>query len=270
MYIKKPQEIERIREAGKRMGVILKKLSSMAVPGTTAWELDQEAERMILASGGIPAFKGYRGRRSDPPFPSTICASMNEEVVHGIATKEKKLKPGDIFSIDIGMQWPAKSGEGKDGNGFFVDTALTIPIGKVPKKTAALVDITKQALEIGIREAKPGNSIASIGRAIQAYVEPRGYGIIRDLVGHGVGHAVHEDPRVPNYYDEELEDWILEEGAVIAIEPMITLGSYEVETGDDGWTISTVDGSLSAHFEHTIVITKDGGDVVTRRPGEKV
>lgn len=268
MFIKTSKEIERIAEAGRRMGEILEALEGLVKPGLSTLALDAEAERMIRDAGGIPAFKGYRSRRSDPPFPATICASRNEEVVHGIPSKEKKLAEGDVFSIDIGMQWPAASGEGPGGNGYFVDTALTVPVGRVPKKTLDLIAATKRALEIGIGEARPGNSVAAIGRAIQQYIEPLGYGIVRDLVGHGVGHAVHEDPRVPNYYDKALESWILERGAVIAIEPMITAGSYAVETAEDGWTITTSDGSLSAHFEHTVVIGKEGPTVVTRRTNE--
>lgn len=268
MYIKTKKEIKQITKAGRLMGEILETLSRQVRPGISAWDVDAEAERMIRDVGGIPAFKGYRARRSDPPFPSTICASVNEEVVHGIATKEKILRKGDIFSIDIGMQWPAGKGEGKNGDGFFVDTALTVPVGAVPKKTLDLLSATERAMNLGIAEAYPGNSVAAIGRAIQEYIDPKGYGIVRDLVGHGVGHEVHEDPRVPNYYEKALENWKLEVGMVIAIEPMITMGSYQVETMEDEWTIVTRDSSLSAHFEHTIVISDEGPIVVTRRPSE--
>ncbi len=251
------------------MGEILEKLTAYVKPGVSAWEIDQRAEQMILDVGGIPAFKHYRERQSDPPFPSTICASVNEEVVHGIATKEKVLKNGDIFSIDIGMQWPKGCGEGKNGNGFFLDTALTIPVGKVPKSTLQLINATKDSMEAGIAAVKNGGTIAAIGKAVEKHIKPFGYGIVRDLVGHGVGHAVHEEPRVPNYYEKELEQWVLKPGVVIAIEPMITLGDYRVQTEEDGWTITTVDGSLSAHFEHTVVVTENGPEVVTRRPSEK-
>ena len=268
-YIKSAEEIALITEGGAILGKILEKLAGMVKPGISAWELDQEAERMIKEAGGRPAFKGYRGRKSEPPFPSTICASKNEELVHGIATKEKILNDGDIFSIDIGMQYPIKCGKGENGNGFFTDTALTVAVGKIPEKTKQLLNVTKKCLEIGIVQAQVGNTVASIGKAIQDWVEPQGYGIVRDLVGHGVGHAVHEDPRVPNYYDKSLENYILREGVVIAIEPMVTIGDYHVITADDGWSISTADNSLCAHQEHTIVITKDGPMVVTRRPNEK-
>ena len=263
-YIKSLDEVKLIKEGGKKMGEILEELQEMVKPGMSAWEIDQKAEKLIKEAGGIPAFKGYRARQTDTPFPSTICASVNHELVHGIATKERILKDGDIFSIDIGMQYPTD----QKGGGYFTDTALTIPVGNVPEETMQLISVTKKALEIGIEQCESGSTVASIGRAIEGYIKPQGYGIVHDLVGHGVGHAVHEEPRVPNYYDSELENWKLEPGVVIAIEPMITMGSHLVETAEDGWTISTKDKSLNAHFEHTIVITDSEPIVATRRPSE--
>lgn len=260
-YIKTKEEIEKIKEGGKIIGEILENISKMAKPGISAWDIDAEAEKMILEVGGIPSFKGYKSKPSDPPFPSTICASKNEELVHGAATKDKVLNEGDIFSIDIGMRYPAEGG-------YFTDTALTVPVGEIPEKTRKLLYATQKALEIGIEQCQVGNTVSDIGKAIQAYIEPQGYGIVRDLVGHGVGHKVHEEPRVPNFYDRDLEKWKLEPGAVIAIEPMITIGDYNIETADDGWSISTKDKSLNAHFEHTIIITEDGPVVATRRPAE--
>lgn len=261
-YTKTKEEVDILRDAGQKMGVILAELEKMVAPGVSAWDIDMRAEQMILDVGGIPAFKGYRARSSDTPFPSTICASVNEEVVHGIATKEKILQDGDIFSIDIGMQYP------KD-NGLFVDTALTVAVGDLHDETRQLIEVTREALEVGIRAVQPGSSVADIGKAIEEYVKSRGdYGIVRDLVGHGVGHAVHEEPRVPNYHDKDLEKWILEPGVVLALEPMITLGTHKVQTADDGWSILSTDKSLSAHFEHTIVVTDSGVEVVTRRPSE--
>jgi methionyl aminopeptidase len=243
----------------------LQKLSKMCAPGVSAWDIDQKAEKLILSAGGVPAFKGYRGSQEDRPFPSTICASVNEELVHGVATKDKILREGDIFSIDIGMRWPVKSGQ----KGYFTDTALTVAIGKIPQKTKKLMAVTQEALEVGIRACRIGGTIADIGRAIENYVRSQGkYGIVEDLVGHGVGHAVHEEPRVPNYYDKYLEKWKIEPGVVIAIEPMITLGSHKVTVADDDWTILTSDQSLCAHYEHTIVVTESGPVVATRRPEE--
>lgn len=268
-YIKIHEEIELIKEGGALLGHVLSTIATMVKPGISAYDVDQMAEKMIREVGGRPAFKGYRSRKSESPFPSTICASVNEEIVHGIATKEKILKDGDIFSMDIGMQYPVNSGLGKGGNGFFTDTALTVTVGEVPEKTKQLLNVTKKALEIGISQCQVGNTVADIGRAIDQFITPQGYGIVRDLVGHGVGHEVHEEPRVPNYSDPDGDDWVLREGVVIAIEPMITIGDYQIETAADGWSITTCDRSLSAHFEHTIVISKDGPIVVTRRPEEK-
>lgn len=262
MYTKTEREVQLILEGGKIIGEILEKLESMVTPGISAWEIDQEAERLIVEAGGRPAFKGYRTRRSEPPFPSTICASVNAEVVHGIATKDKILKDGDIFTIDIGMQYPA------DG-GFYTDTAVTIPVGEINEDIKKLLKATQRSLFKGIEQVKVGNTIADIGKAVQNYIEPFGYGIVRDLVGHGVGHEVHEEPRVPNYYEKELENWVLKPGVVIAIEPMITMGDYMVETAQDGWTITTSDKSLNAHYEHTIVVTEDGPVIATLRPSEK-
>lgn len=272
-YIKAKEEVALITQGGKLMGEILEKLAAMVRPGISAWEIDCEAERLILEAGGRPAFKGYKPHGVGTIFPSTICACVNDELVHGFATKEKILKDGDIFSIDIGMEWPYRSHKSevisqKSHRGYFTDTALTIAVGKIPEKTQQLINVTRKALEMGIEQCRPGNTIADIGRAIQTYVEPQGYGIVRDLVGHGVGHAVHEDPPVPNYYSRDLENWKLEPGVVIAIEPMITMGDYHVKTDDDEWTIRTEDGSLCAHFEHTIVITNSDPLVVTRRPSE--
>ena len=274
-YLKTPEEMKIIAKSGRVLGKILKKLAKMSKPGVSTWEIDQEAEKLIKKAGGKPAFKGFKGKESDPPFPTTICASLNDELVHGIATKNKILKKGDIFSIDIGMEWPVESkklkvksekiGEG----GYFTDTSITVAIGKVPEEVEKLLKVTQESLLVGIKAIKIGGTIADIGRAIENYVQSQGnYGIVRDLVGHGVGHEVHEEPRVPNYYDKKLEDWKIEPGVVIAIEPMITLGDYHIVTAADGWGISTVDHSLCAHFEHTICVTEKGVVVATRRPGE--
>lgn len=264
--IKTQAEIKQIIEGCKLTGEILEKLYKMVKPGMSTWEVDQAAEKMIRDAGGKPAFKGYKTHEDDIPFPSTICASINEELVHGIAKKNAILKDGDIFTIDIGMQWPFKKGE----KGFFTDTAYTVGVGNISKEAQKLLDVTDGSLTAAIEAAIPGNSVADIGRAVENYVKSQGnYGIIRDLVGHGVGHAVHEDPRIPNYYDPKLERIKLKPGMVIAIEPMIATGDWRVTTGDDGWTIVMADGSLSAHFEHTVVITEDGNIVATRRPGEK-
>jgi len=272
MLIKRPDEIKQIIASGHILGEILSKLAKMSKAGVTTWEIDQAAETMIIKAGGKPSFKGYMSHHYDPPFPTTICASRNQELVHGIAKKETVLQDGDVFSIDIGMEWPVKGTKNKEqrGRGWYTDTAVTLSIGEIEPKARELMRVTKQALEVGIKAVRPGYSVAEVGKAIEKYVKSQGkYGIIRDLVGHGVGHEVHEEPRVPNYYDKSLEKFILKPGMVIAIEPMISLGGHEVTTGPDGWTIEMADGSICAHFEHTVVVTRWGREVVTRRPNEK-
>ena len=260
-YIKTQQERDLILEGGQLLGAILEDLVAMVAPGVTTLEIDAEAERRIREVGGLPAFKGYApsGHR---PFPGTICACVNDEIVHGIPSKNVLIE-GQIFSIDIGMQYPAKSGLGQDGNGFFTDTAITVPVGEISSQARQLLSVTKTSLEKAMNVAHAGTNISEIGRTVERYIEPQGYGIVRDLVGHGVGHAVHEDPAIPNYFEPNLGKKKLEVGAVIAIEPMITAGDYRTDVLDDGWTIVTADGSLSAHFEHTVAITSNGPEILT-------
>lgn len=269
MLIKSAYDIEQIKKGGKIIGEILEKLAKMCKPGVSTGEIDRAAEKMIKKAGGKPAFKGYANGPHDTPFPTTICASANHQLVHGIAKDDDILENGDIFTIDIGMEWPVKNTK-KFTRGFFTDTALTVIVGNVPEKTKELLRVTKASLEVGIKAVKPGNSVADIGRAIENYVNSQGkYGIVRDLVGHGVGHAVHEEPRIPNYYDPLMRAFILKPGMVLAIEPMISLGSHRVRTGPDGWTIEMADKSLCGHFEHTVIVTENGCEVVTRRPAER-
>ena len=272
MLIKTPEEIKLIKQGGQIIGRILDDLAKMCRPGISTWEIDMAAEKMIIEAGGRPAFNGYKTRVTDKPFPNTICASINKELVHGIAKKDKILKNGDIFTIDIGMEWPYESPKSKVQSlksGFYTDTALTIPIGKIPAKTRELLRVTQESLEMGIKAIKPGNTVADIGKAVEDYVKYQGkYGIVRDLVGHGVGHAVHEEPRIPNYYDRNLDYIVLKPGMVVAIEPMISLGGWRVTTANDGWTIVMADNSLCAHYEHTVIIAKSGNVVATRRPSE--
>lgn len=267
-YIKSKKEMKKIREGGRILGEILEHLSTIVKPGVSTKHIDDVAEKMVREAGGIPAFKGYKIPGSTP-FPSTICASVNTEIVHGIPSEEKILKDGDLFSIDIGMQWPANSGEGLQGNGYFTDTAITVGVGSISEELDALINATYTSLQKAIAAAAPGNSIADIGKEVEAYIKPQGYGIVRDLTGHGVGHGVHEEPYVPNYANSDVEDWEIQPGVVIAIEPMVTLGKHAVVTADDGWAIETKDKSLSAHFEHTVVITKHGPVIATERPSEK-
>jgi len=271
MLIKNQYEIKKIKEGGKILGFVLSEITKMAREGVTTLEIDERAEELILKAGGKPAFKGFTGGPSDPPFPTTICSSLNSGLVHGIAKKEDVLKNGDIFSIDIGMEYPLGVEGREDGRGWFTDTALTVAIGTIDPKVKELLRVTQKSLEVGMQSVKPGLPVSVIGKEIEKYVKSQGkYGIITDLVGHGVGHEVHEEPRVPNYYDRNLDKFILRPGMVIAIEPMVSLGSPEIETSSDGWTIEMADGAMCGHYEHTVAVTKSGCEVMTRRPMEKL
>ncbi|NUM25033.1 MAG: type I methionyl aminopeptidase [Candidatus Buchananbacteria bacterium] len=256
--IKKPEEIAMINEGGKKLSEILDQLVAQAKPGVKTIELDQLAEKLIIEAGGVPAFKNYRDRLSEPPFPSTICASVNNQLVHTPAGKYA-LKSGDILSIDIGMKYPAS------GRGYFTDMAVTIPIGEISPEAKKLIDVTRESFYAGLEKVKAGNHLSEVSRSIQNYIEKNGFSVVRQLVGHGVGYEVHEEPRVPNYVDPRQSDLVLEAGMVLAIEPMVNVGSYEIDTLDDGWTIVTADGKLCAHYEHTIVVTKDGAKILTKK-----
>lgn len=253
--IKKPQEIAIIREGGHLLREILRFLAKMVKPGISTAQLEEKAGQLIGKAGGRPAFKHYHSK-GEAPFPSILCLSVDDEIVHAPSLPARVLSEGQIVGIDIGMEYPAM-------NGLYTDTAVTVPVGKVKKEVKKLLEVTERALQKGIKAIRPGKSIADIGRAIEDYVKIFGYGVVRDLVGHGVGYAVHEAPRIPNFFDPALSAVEIKEGMVLAIEPMITLGDWRVKTAVDGFTIKTADGSKAAHFEHTIVVTKSGGEVVT-------
>ena len=255
--IKTAEEIKIIRTGGKRLAAILDEVLSHAKPGVTTYELDQLAETLIIKSGGRPAFKHFQSRESEPPFPSTICASVNQQLVHTPAS-DYVLQAGDILTVDIGMRYPA------DG-GLYTDMAKTIGIGAISSEAQKLLDVTLQSLNKAIAVVQPGGEIADIGRAVQTFVEQNGFSVVRQLVGHGVGYAVHEEPRVPNFVDSKSPKIKLVEGMVLAIEPMVNVGEPAVTTLDDGWTIATADGSLCAHFEHTVAVTANGAAVLTQR-----
>lgn len=251
--LKTAAEIELIAEGGEILHQILEQLAKAAVPGVSTAELDTMAEKLIRAAGGTPAFKNYRSSPQDPPFPGTICASVNHAVVHGQPRRNHRLVAGDIIGIDIGMCY----------KGLYTDMAVTVPVGKITPAAARLIKVTTEALRRGIAAALVGNTTHDIGRSVQEYVESCGMAVVKDLVGHGVGYAVHEDPRVPNFVPSNERPFKLEPGLVIAIEPMVTLGTDQVIIADDGWTILTADGSLAAHMEHTIAVTPDGPRVLT-------
>ena len=256
VILKSKAEIEAMRESGRVVGTILARLREAAKPGVTTLELDELAAALIEEHGVKSAFKGYvqgRGR----PFPGVICASVNEEIVHGIPTAKRVLRSGDIIGIDFGVV--------KDG--WYGDSAITIPIGEVSEEARLLIERTKRSMELGIEQAVVGNRIHDIGAAIQDYAESFGYGVTRDFVGHGVGRRMHEEPQVPNYGPGG-RGMRIKVGMVLAIEPMINLGTWEADILDDGWTVVTADRKLSAHFEHTIAVTEDGPVILTLPDGE--
>jgi len=257
--IKSSEEIEILREGGKRLAKILAKVIGAAKAGISTWELDRLAENLIFESGGKPSFKGYKLKEARVPYPCTLCTSINDEVVHAIPQKNRFLQEEDIVGLDIGMRWPA----GQIQNlGLFTDMAVTVGIGKISSKAEQLVNLTKEALDIGIKAVRPRAQVGDIGYAIQKHLEKYNFGIVRDLAGHGVGYQVHEEPLIPNYGERDTGPE-LKEGMVLAIEPMATLGDWKVELQDDEWTFKTRDGSLAAHFEHTVAVTKKGVEILT-------
>lgn len=262
--IKTDEALITIREGGKLLGQILEKVAGVVRPGITTLALSDLAEKLIREAGGRPSFLGYKISAHGTAYPAGLCVSVNDEVVHGIPRAKRVLQDGDVVGLDIGMEWPYN----KNKNGFYTDTAVSVAVGKISKEDSALMSATYAALLAGIQAAAPHKTVADISRAIESVLKPYGYGIVRDLVGHGVGYAVHEDPPVPNFVDKRLSPVLLVPGMVLALEPMVNRGGGAVETAADGWTVRTRDHSRSAHFEHTIIITDSGADIVTLRPLE--
>jgi methionyl aminopeptidase len=251
--IKRPEEIDRMRRAGAILADALGVLAGELRPGVSTIELDEIAERMIRDAGAVPSFLGYGGSRGTVPFPGSICVSINDEVVHGIPSGERRIRVGDVVSLDIGCIW----------QGWHADTARTFAIGQPTERVARLIDATRQGMEAGIAAAVPGSRLGDVGAAIEAVAHEHGYGIVRPFVGHGIGTAMHEDPQVPNY-GRPGTGMRIEAGMCFAIEPMFNLGGDDVALLDDGWTVVTADGSISAHFEDTIAVTSSGPEVLTR------
>jgi len=246
IHLRDSWEIERIQKSSQIVRDTLEKLSEMVKPGISTLELDSIAEDYIKSQDAIPGFKGLYG------FPSTVCASVDDEVVHGVPNK-KKLEEGQILSLDVGAIY----------KGYYGDHARTFPVGSISSSTKKLLDVTEKSLYEGIKSAKPGNRIGDISYSIQDYVESNGFAVVRDLVGHGIGESLHEDPQIPNFGVKGTGD-IIKEGMCFAIEPMVTMKSYEVFTKKDDWTICTKDGSLAAHFEHTVTINNNGAKILTK------
>lgn len=250
IVIKSNREIELMREAGRIVALAHRKVAEAIAPGVSTFELDMIAEKTIRDCGAIPSFKGYGG------FPGSICASINDVIIHGIPKKNIKLKDGDIISIDIGANY----------KGYHGDSAKTHPVGNISPEKQKLIDVTRQSFYEGVKFAKPNNRLSDISHAIQEYIEMHGYGVIREFTGHGVGRHLHEDPAIPNFGAAGTGP-LLRVGMTLAIEPMVSAGSYKVKILKDDWTTVTVDGSDSAHYEHTIVITEDGYEILTTEEG---
>ncbi len=247
--LKSARELEVMAAGGTILAGTLDLLRKAVAPGITTFELDRVAEQFIRGhAGATPAFKGLYG------FPGSICSSINEEIVHGIPSKKRVLQEGDLVSLDVGVGY----------KGLFTDAAITVPVGTIDAESKRLLDVTRKSLDAGIAAAKAGNQVGDIGAAVQAVVEAAGFTVVRELVGHGVGVAMHEEPQVPNY-GKPHRGAKLNPGLTIAIEPMVNVGGHAVRTLPDRWTIVTADGSRSAHFEHTVAITEAGPQVLTRR-----
>jgi len=251
--IKRPEEIARMRRAGTILVDVLARLEAELRPGVSTGALDAIAEKMIRDAGAIPSFLGYLGVRGSVPFPGSICASINDEVVHGIPSRRRTLQDGDVVKLDVGCIW----------QGWHADTARTFSVGTVSPKVTELMAATRRGMEAGIAAAIPGNRLGDVGAAIEAVAREHGYGVVRPFVGHGIGTAMHEDPQVPNY-GRPGTGMRIEAGMCFAIEPMFNLGDDDVGMLDDGWTVVTADGSVSAHFEDTIAVTPSGPEVLTR------
>lgn len=253
IIIKTDKEIELLRVAGKHLAEALKAVEKKVAPGISTHELDMYAREVIKELGDEPAFLDYQPEGARYPFPAALCTSLNDEVVHGMPKENVILKEGDIISIDLGLIH----------KGVITDHAMTVAVGKVDQKVKELLRATKESLDAGIKAIKPGAHVGDIGYAIESYIKPKGYGIVRELAGHGVGREIHEDPYIPNY-GVKGTGALLKPGMVIAIEPMINLGSRGVIFEKDGYTVRTKDGSPSAHFEHTVLITEKGAEVLTK------
>ncbi len=246
-----------MREGGAILSRALGAAAVLIRPGAIIRDVDAAAEASMRAEGATPSFKGYKTAESDPPFPSTVCISVNEEVVHGLGDRARVLKEGDIVGLDIGCWY----------KGLCTDMAITVPVGKVSAEARKLMDVTREATLAGIDAAKVGGLIRDIGAAVESVVNPHGYGIVRALVGHGVGHKVHEAPHIPNYVDPMYKNVKIVDGMCLAIEPMLTMsGDHRVKTAADKWAVVTVDGSLAAHFELTVAVTDKGMEILTPWP----
>jgi methionyl aminopeptidase len=251
---KSPVELEKMRRAGLLVWEILQKLAPMVQEGATTYEMEVVAEKMISDAGAKPAFKGYYVQSAGSKYPFVLCTSVNDEIVHGMPSPKRVLKKGDIVSIDTGVQL----------DGYFGDSAITVPVGEISESLSRLLRVTQESLEMAIGQVRAGNRLFDICGTVERYVTDSGYTVVREFVGHGIGTRLHEEPQVPNYVDRKNENPRLKEGMVLAIEPMVNLGAADTKIRSDRWTAVTKDGSPSAHFEHCVAVTANGPWVLTR------
>src|ERR1700688_4129333 len=255
MIVRKNQpELEKMRAAGLLVYKVLSTLKSMVAEGVSTYELEVTAEKMISDAGARAAFKGYPNPAAGTKFPFVLCVSVNDEIVHGMPSQKKILKSGDIVSIDTGVQL----------NGYYGDSAITVPVGEISDSLKRLLAVTKESLELAIDKARPGNRLFDICGTVEQHVVNNGFSVVREMVGHGIGTKLHEEPQIPNYVDRRNENPRLKEGMVLAIEPMVNAGGPEMRVLSDKWTAVTKDGSVSAHFEHCVAVTENGPWVLTR------
>jgi methionyl aminopeptidase len=253
LYVKSERHLKAVRESGRRLAQVMRVLGEAVAPGVTTAELDRIAEKEILRLGGVPIFKGY-GAEYGTPFPATVCISLNEEVVHGIPRPDRTVKEGDLIKLDMGLRF----------DGMVTDMARTFAVGNISEEARKLLDVTRESLDLGISRLKPGARLSDYAGTVQHYVEANGFSVVRELVGHGVGFELHEEPQIPNYVSPRMYDFTFRKGMVVALEPMVNAGRHQVRMGKDGWTFVASDGSLSAHFEDTVIITEHGAEIVTR------
>ena len=251
---KNTAELEKMRAAGMLVYKVLDTLKKMVAEGVSTYDLEVAAEKMIVEGGARPAFKGYTSAAAGTKFPYVLCTSVNDEIVHGMPSQKRILKSGDIVSIDTGVQL----------NGYYGDSAITVPVGEISEETQRLIEVTRESLEMAIDKVRPGNRLFDICGTVERHVTSHGFSVVREFVGHGIGTQMHEEPQIPNYIDRRNENPRLKEGMVLAIEPMVNAGAPGSRVRSDRWTAVTEDGKYSAHFEHTVAVTPNGPWVLTR------
>ncbi len=251
--IKSKEEIEIMRRSGRILAEVLRKVSEKVEPGVSAEELDKLARELVFSMGGRPSFLNYAPSGGEG-YPAALCVSRNYEIVHGIPTKKKIIQAGDLVKLDLGVEYKK----------LHTDATVMVGVGKISPVAEKIMHVTKECLDLGIKEIRPGASLNDYGRAVEDHAQKNGFEVVRDLVGHGVGHSIHESPQIFNYADPRMKKIILEEGMTLALEPMINEGSCGIFLAEDGWTYKTADGKLNGHWEHTVVVTKDGCEVLTK------